>query len=139
MLIMSLRYYYWIRDAEHNVHYALCYAISLCKPKDPKCKYEGSYVMFARVGPDGNFQKYERYPATAFQFSEHFHIKIANGRFELHPLNNDTYHLKGKMFGTENVWVHEGCDKDLPIEWDLTVHRIYGWYGQEPFELPVIS
>lgn len=36
------------------------------------------------------------------------------------------------MNHTDNVFTYENCDKDLYVEWDLQITRIYGWYGQAP-------
>lgn len=48
----------------------------------------------------------------------------------LHPIDNDTFHLTAKMSGPNWYCGGPAVDCDGDIEWDITVHRIYGWYGQ---------
>ncbi len=129
-------WYFAIKDLASNRYFALDYSLS-DSAEDPT--NEGSYVMFGMV--DGNdqtrFHKYERYPLERFSVKNDFDLQIQaddGPDFSLEALDDDTYHLRGKMHHPQRVWVAEGCEPGLEIEWDLIVHRIYGWFGQQDIQ-----
>ena len=129
-------WYFTIKDLKNNRYFAFDYSMSDCV-KD--LTNEGSYVLFAMVDKKNgkNFQKYERYPLENFKSERYFDITIKNNQavdFEIKVIDDDTYHVRGKMRNPSNVWFAEGCDPGIYIEWDLVIHRIYGWYGQQDIE-----
>lgn len=72
---------------------------------------------------------------------DNFHMRVFNDaqsvQFELNPLNNDTFNLVGHMTpNSPHLWKYENCDTALEVKWNLTLHRIYGYYAQDVFELP---
>lgn len=126
-------WYFAVKDLKNNRYFALDYSISDCV-HDPT--NEGSYVLFAMVDKKSgkNFQKYERYPLANFNAERDFDIAIRNDGavdFAIEVIDNDTYHVRGKMRNPSKVWFAQGCDPALSIEWDLLIHRNYGWYGQQ--------
>jgi hypothetical protein len=138
-------WYYWIRDTINDRHYAIAYGTTLCKNTDVKsCDYDGAAVSFSVVDNKKNYrmQKYEFYNRNAFSVDETFNFKIHSNTnetiYEILPLDNDKFQIRGNMKkeNINNVWLCEGCPKDMEIEWDLTLTRIYGWYAQDVFELP---
>ncbi len=129
-------WYYTIKDLKNNRYFAFDYSISDCVSDFTN---EGAYMMFAMVDKnDGTaFHKYERFPLENFQVENDYDLQIVAGNvvdYQLEVIDADTYHVTGKMNNLENVWFADGCDEDLLIEWDLTIHRIYGWYGQQDIQ-----
>ncbi len=125
-------WYFAIKDHRNNRYFAFDYSVSDCADDMTN---RGAYVLFAMVdkGSGKNFQKYERYPFENFKAEQDFDVTIRNNQdtdFEIEVIDNDTYHVRGKMRNPSNVWFAEGCDPAMYIEWDLTIHRNYGWYGQ---------
>ncbi|CAF1077832.1 unnamed protein product [Adineta ricciae] len=138
-------WYYWIRDNNNDRHYAIAYGTTLCKHTDTKvCAYDGAAVGFSVVDNKRNFrmQKYEFYDRNAFSVEGIFNYKIhANTNRTIHeilPIDDNTFRISGNMSKdtVDNVWFCDGCPKDLEIQWDLTLSRIYGWYAQDIFEGP---
>jgi hypothetical protein len=138
-------WYYWIRDTLNDRHFAIIYGATLCKSTDIRsCDYDGSFVSFSLVDNKQNLrmQKYEFYDRNAFSVNQEFNFKIHSSTnetiHEILPLENDEFRIRGNMKkeNINNVWVCENCQKDLEIQWDLTLTRIYGWYAQDVFELP---
>lgn len=99
--------------------------------------------------------KYEKYPLDALNTTNYFDLSINEGSdvgiFTLQSIDDDTVHLYGKMNHPENVWVTNNCTeviltlrntfnnrfrKNTFIEWNITMHRIYGWFGQNEFQIP---
>lgn len=129
-------WYFTVKDHKNNRYFAFDYSMSDAV-KDPT--NEGSYVLFAMVDKQSgrNFQKYERYPLENFKAEKDFDVTFRNNNnvdFEIKVIDDDTYHVRGKMRNSSNVWFAEGCDPDTYIEWDLVIHRIYGWYGQHDIQ-----
>jgi hypothetical protein len=52
----------------------------------------------------------------------------------LTSVNNDTYQITGSLNGTQNLWRATGGLDQLDVHWNLTLHRIFGWYGQQDLE-----
>ncbi|CAF1234002.1 unnamed protein product [Adineta steineri] len=138
-------WYYWLRDTVNDRHFAIAYGTTLCHKTDVKsCVYDGAAVSFSVVDNKQNYrmQKYEFYDRNRFTVNGTFNFKILSDTnetlFEIIPLNDDKFQIRGHMKkeNVNNVWVHEGCPKDIEIEWDLTLTRIYGWYAQDIFEGP---
>ena len=129
-------WYFAVKDHKNNRYFAFDYSVSDCA-KDMTNK--GSYVLFAMVDKQSgkNFQKYERYPFENFEAERDFDITIKNNQdvdFEIKVIDDDTYHVRGKMRKPANVWFTEGCDPNMYIEWDLYIYRNYGWYGQQDIQ-----
>ncbi|CAF4801375.1 unnamed protein product [Rotaria socialis] len=138
-------WYYWIRDTKNDRHFAVSYSITLCKNTHIKsCDYDGVMVGVVVVDNKQNrrLQKYEFYDRNAFSVSQEFNFKIHSNTnetiHELLPIDNDKFIIRGNMTkeNINNVWISEGCSKDLEIQWNLTLTRIYGWYAQDVFEVP---
>jgi hypothetical protein len=129
-------WYFAIKDQKNNRYFAFDYSISDCVSD---LTNEGSYVLFAMVDKENgkNFQKIERYPLGNFKVERDFDVTIRNNQdvdFELKVIDDDTYQVRGKMRNPSNVWFADGCDPDLFIEWNLVIHRNYGWYGQQDIQ-----
>lgn len=138
-------WYYWIRDTENDRHFVVAYGTTLCKNTDAKsCTYDGAFTGFGVVDNKKNYrmQKCEFYNRNAFSVDQDFNFKVFSNNnetiYEIQPLNNDMFRIKGNMTkeNINNVWFCEGCSKDIEIQWDLTLTRIYGWYAQDIFESP---
>jgi hypothetical protein len=138
-------WYYWIRDTINDRHFAIAYGVTLCKHTDIKsCEYDGAFVGFALVDNKQNrrMQKNEFYNRNAFSVNDEFNFKIHSNTNEtideILPLANDKFRIRGNMTkeNINNVWIYDGCPKDLEIQWDLTLNRIYGYYAQDVFEIP---
>jgi len=129
-------WYFTIKDHINNRYFAFDYSVSETVKDSTN---EGSYVMFAMVDKKSgkNFQKYERYPLENFKVERDFDVTIRSNQdtdFEIKVINDDTYHVRGKMRNPSNVWFAEGCDPGTYIEWDLMIYRNYGWYGQQDIQ-----
>jgi hypothetical protein len=59
-------------------------------------------------------------------------MTYANESF-LNPVSDDVYHLRGRMPAkSKRTWgCFDQCAADGGIEWDLTVTRRLGWFGEE--------
>jgi hypothetical protein len=129
-------WYFAIKDHKNKRYFAFDYSMSDCVSD---LTNEGSYVLFAIVDKANgkNFQKIENYPLENFKVERDFDVTISNNEnvdFELKVINDDTYHVRGKMRNPSNVWFADGCDPGVYIEWDLTIYRNYGWYGQQDIQ-----
>ncbi len=129
-------WYFAVKDHKNNRYFAFDYSMSACA-KD--LTNEGSYVLFAMVDKVNgkNFQKIERYPLENFKAERDFDITIKNNQdvdFEIKVINDDTYHVRGKMRNPSSVWFADGCAPGIYIEWDLVIYRNYGWYGQQDIQ-----
>jgi hypothetical protein len=153
-------WYYAIKDLDSNTYFAFDYAVSGASDAGNRTS-EGSYVMFSMVDLSGaaapkprptqrqneregikgsdatlpSFHKYEKWPLDAFYAAKHVqNISIASPLYAVNVLDDDTYHVTGRMDGREHVWYADGCADDLFVEWDLVIHRIHGRFGQSDFE-----
>jgi hypothetical protein len=139
-------WYYTIKDNETNTYFALDLN-QVYGPQD--AGNDGAYVMFSMVeqGAVTKFHKYERWNTSDMEVVNNgqpgFQVKIPAGNnpdFKIDFLGNGTYHLTGTMDNTSKVFFADGTlngvdvDPALAVSWDLTIHRIYGWYGQQDFE-----
>lgn len=129
-------WYFTIKDLETNRYFAFDYSISDCASD---LTNEGTYMMFSMVDKSQNinFHKYERFPLSSFLVSNDFDIQVPVDNvvdYGIEIIDSDTYHVTGRMDNYASVWTAINCDPNLFIEWDLTIHRIYGWYGQQDCE-----
>lgn len=131
-------WYFCIKDLANNTYWAFDYSLSRTVTNKTN---EGSYMMFCSVDKqtDTNFQKYEKFPISSLTVNNDFDVKITNTNYAIHVINNDTYHVTGTMNNTGNVWYANGCPDNLYVKWDLTIYRIFGWYGQQDAESTIKS
>ncbi|EFC39122.1 predicted protein [Naegleria gruberi] len=144
-------WYFWLRDEQLNRHYAFTYALSLCKGRtsnENECKYDGFFVLFAVVDHSTrtSFQKVERFPYSSLHTvndGSHFHLQVFNPSnssemlYELKPLKDGQYQIFGNMRkNSPNLFFTDKIDNSLNVNWNLTIDRIYGYYGQKSFEMP---
>lgn len=132
-------YYFTIKDLANDRYFGFDLS-QVFGPQDPS--HEGTYIMFSMIeqGADTAFHKYERWGINEWNVDGHFHITIPGSAYEIEPINHDTYHVTGSMTAPGKVWFADGklegqaIDPAMIIEWDLTIYRIYGWYGQQDLE-----
>ncbi len=132
-------YYYTIKDLTNDRYFALDLSQSFGPQDDTN---EGTYIMFSMVdqAAETAFHKYERWDISDWNVSGDFHITIPGSQYEIDPVNDDTYHITGGMTAPDKVWYADGrldgqaIDPGMAIEWDLTIYRTYGWYGQQDLE-----
>ncbi|KAL9652626.1 hypothetical protein ABK040_015589 [Willaertia magna] len=145
-------WYYWLRDTELNRHYAFTYAISLCKDRvannNKDCKYDGVFILFSCVDHTINktFQKVEHYEYKDLEIvndGSYFHLKVLNPLqrnqtlYEIQPLKDGLYQISGNLRkNSPNEWFQTNTDSSLEAQWNFTIDRIYGYYGQKQMEKP---
>jgi hypothetical protein len=133
-------WYFTIKDLEKNRYFAFSYSVNDCVND---LTNEGSFFMGAMVDQSlsTSFHKAEGFSFDDFLVENDFDISLQNSGasdFRIEVIDDDTYHLIGVMGSPSNIWYAEGkyngepVDPALYIEWDLVVHRIHGWYGQQP-------
>jgi len=140
-------WYFWVRDLQENVNYGLSFDLSYCGSSQADCDDDGFYAMFSQVdrSTKKNFAKYEQYPFDDFNRSGDFNLKVthpddaAQGTgptYSLTALDDNTFRITGRMVHPDRQWTADGIATESTIEWDLTLKRVYGWYGQNLFEIP---
>jgi hypothetical protein len=131
-------WYYTIKDLQNDRYWAISYGMMDCVED---LTNEGASVGFATVDktttPVTRLHKIESYSLSTLEVENYFDVQYNDEgvvNFEIEVINDDTYHIRGKMVNPDHVVLAEGCSADLYIEWDLTLYRIFGWYGQQDCE-----
>lgn len=125
-------WYFTIKDLENNVYFTCHYNLVYCSQNKSN---EGVYISFSCVDDLNNQQwhKYELYPLNNFIEIQDYEYKIENNSeilFFLNETASDTYTIYGEMKNFQYTWNSINCSDDTYIQWNLTLYRIYGWYGQ---------
>jgi len=128
-------WYFCVKDTKNDIFWAISYDTFT----DLNDKNEGYYQTFAVVDKSkteiDKWVRYEKYSMDNFKVKNYFDVSVSYNNeilFSLEVINNDTYHIKGSMNHSDHAWKGSGIDNDIPIVWDLTVYRIYGWFGMAP-------
>ena len=130
--------------------YAFTYSLSLCKGRTAahECKYDGIFMQFLSVdhSTKTSFQKVEHFDyeyLNVVQDGTYFHIQVMNPQqpsqvlYELKPIKDGQYQIYGNMrANSPNLWFADKTDNSLQANWNMTIDRIYGYYGQKNFEKP---
>jgi len=125
-------WYFWIKDTKTDTHYALMYSYS-----SSNFNTSGAYVAFCLVnGSTFRGLKTSKYPHEDLAVLKQFDFRLPQHKptFLVTSIDDNTLHLQGKLT-EDHTWVATGFDKQTVIEWDITYHRIYGWFGQPDFEI----
>ncbi len=141
-------WFFSVRDIPNNRHFAFTYYLLDCVEK---LERESSHVHFSITDEreQSTFYKYEVFPLESLRIENDFDLRLdADGNnsadeFRLDVIDDDTYRIRGQMQASTEAVIADGIfhgetvDPQVPIQWDLTLYRIYGWYGQEPLESSV--
>ena len=126
-------WYFTIKDLEDDRYYTFHYQIV-----DSVTNFDnnGTYVCASMVEPSSKIQwhKYEKYGYETFTSSDLFNYSIKtelNNDFKFGSLGENTYFILGNLSSKSNTWFSINCSEDTTIWWNLTLYRIYGWYGQQ--------
>eukprot|EP01112_Ceratiomyxa_fruticulosa_P014065 TRINITY_DN4005_c0_g3_i1.p1 TRINITY_DN4005_c0_g3~~TRINITY_DN4005_c0_g3_i1.p1 ORF type:complete len:451 (+),score=65.59 TRINITY_DN4005_c0_g3_i1:100-1452(+) len=128
-------YYYFIKDLSTNNFWAISYIYDLFPSNATS---SGAYPMFLMINSTGqtHFIRIQRYNPSEYVVSGDFNVNIANNQYSINVEDDDTYVLQGAMSGSD-FFECSGCEWNFGlngIKWDLTLNRIYGWYGQSDLE-----
>jgi len=145
-------YYQWwyfnARDRQSHRQFAFAYGMIDAANDSPR---ESAYVYFGMVSAaEGtNLVKVERFPLANLRVEKDFDFRLgadpksSTPEHRIDVQGDDTYRIRGAMHlpasspaAVQVLGKLQGkkLDPAIPIEWDLTFHRIYGWYGQKPLE-----
>lgn len=135
-------WYFALKDMENGRNFQIAYGLLNCT-KDLTNEFTGTLFGMIEQNTETRFNKAERYPLNKLQIENDFDFTIdvdpndEEVEFEIEVIDNDTYHIHGKMHYPENVAYVLGdlngmpVSNDLYVDWDLMIYRIYGWYGQQ--------
>jgi hypothetical protein len=146
-------WYYTIKDLGDDVYFAFDLSQSIClNPAGNKTDNTGTYIMFSMIdrAKGTQFHQYDRYSLDDMEVDNVTEpgrdgLKIRAPReevkYSIDFIDHDTYRVVGEMAATEK-WCALGTLDNVPIDpnrgvmvrWDLTIHRLYGWYGQHDIE-----
>ncbi len=83
------------------------------------------------------WSRYERYNLSSLvAATKGQHVDVGD-TFQLHASDDgNTIHLAGTLSNPAAIYRNVGIDQNMPISWNITLHRQFGWYAQPYEELP---
>ena len=137
-------YYAYVRDTHTRTAWAFAYSMSRCGTSiEANCTYEGTWPGAVLMRPGRAAAGYgERFPLDAWTASterQDARIVGPNSNLSIAATSADgnTVRLTGRMGSRDHAWRNEDGLGDQPIEWDLTVSRRAGWFGESWVESPI--
>lgn len=135
-------WFFTIADHANDRYFAITHYVLDCVSDLRQESVRVNFAMTAKQ-EDTLFHKVIKYPITNFSVRNDFDVTIAGaqpGAYTIEVIDEDTYRLRGTLRGSPEATAADGrfmgksIDPALPIEWDLTFYRLYGWYGQRRVE-----
>ncbi len=122
-------WYFSLKDYDTGMTFAFDYSMS--RPAiDPANR--GCYVMAALVNATTRFHVYYKYPLEELAVGNSFDYLV--GDQSLEEIDDGHYRARGNMDDPSRVWAAEGLSNTTTVAWDLDIHRVQGWYGQQDME-----
>lgn len=141
-------WYFAVKDTVDNRYFAITY--SMLDGAENQSK-DAARILFAETTPRERtaFQKIETFPLGGFAVEKDFDVRVSSAQVSELPLHridaidDDTVRIRGRMLLSGDAVEVEGrlegveATPATTVEWDLTLHRIYGWFGQSQGEWAV--
>jgi hypothetical protein len=130
-------WWFWVKDLAHERHLSVSYAVldSAALPQNRRA--EVAFGSFDAAADTALFQ-IKRAPLSGLQVANDFDVTITpegGTPSTITVIDDDTYRIQGAIPGADPTVILGGnrqgapLTTSIPVRWDLTVHRIYGWYG----------
>eukprot|EP00762_Andalucia_godoyi_P000949 ANDGO_03896.mRNA.1 hypothetical protein len=129
-------WYYCFKDMAANRYFAVSYMYSESSNKTTS----GAFLQVAMVDRSSgdHFVRMHQLPLSSFEVSGDFNVSIG-GQYSIFVPDtlSNVVRVRGAMRSTDKSYYYDGsidAYQFVDITWDITLQRIYGWYGQPEFE-----